>query len=473
MRTLLWFRGKDLRLNDHQPLRDAAAAGEVIPLFVLDPCLFAPARAREIPHHMQFLLESLRELSAGIARLGSRLLVVPGRSAEIVPRLAAEWKVDRVATQRWVEPFARELDRRIADALVVPLDLFEGETLNRPGTLRNGAGKPYSVFTHFARAFAREVSVGEPLPAPRTLPPIPRGFSAETVPIPDLRSLGIEPNANLLRGGERSAHARLRTFLDGPAAEYDTGRNRLDHAGTSRLSADLKFGTVSPRAVWTAVESVLGDRPSARSFLNEMVWREFAHSTLQDRPELLAEPFRREFAGFPWRNDETLWDAWVEGRTGYPIVDAAARQLLGEGFVHNRARMIAASFLTKHLLIDYRLGEAHYMKYLVDGDPAQNNAGWQWSAGCGCDAQPWFRIFNPVTQGEKFDPEGAYVRTWVPELANVPSKWIHHPWDAPPLVLFEAGVHPGVDYPLPVVDHREARERFLAVAKRHLHAAAD
>ena len=242
----------------------------------------------------------------------------------------------------------------------------------------------------------------------------------------------------------------------------------MDLAGTSRLSADLKFGTISARQVWTAIGNALGETAAAHSFLNELVWREFTHSTLWDRPELLEQPFRPAFAGFPWRDDEARWQDWVVGKTGYPVVDAASRQLLGEGFVHNRARMISASFLTKHLLIDYRRGEAHYMKYLTDGDWAQNNAGWQWSAGCGCDAQPYFRIFNPVLQGEKFDPQGDYVRRWVPELARLPARHIHRPWQAPDAVLRAAGVELGATYPRPVVEHHFARERFLALAARHL-----
>jgi deoxyribodipyrimidine photo-lyase len=230
----------------------------------------------------------------------------------------------------------------------------------------------------------------------------------------------------------------------------------------------LKFGTLSVRTAWTTVHAKLGDVPGARSFLNELVWREFTHSTLWDRPTLLGAPFRDDFRDFPWRYDERLWQAWARGSTGYPIVDASARQLLRTGFVHNRARLISASFLTKHLLIHYEHGEAHYMRYLTDGDWANNNAGWQWSAGCGCDAQPYFRVFNPVTQGKKFDPEGAYVRRWVPELAELPTRYVHAPWTAPAAVLEKAGLRLGVDYPEPIVDHAEARSRFLQVAQAHL-----
>ncbi len=466
MRTLVWFRGKDLRIGDHAPLADALARAEVVPLFVLDPVFFAPERARELPHRMQFLLDSLRELSDTVASLGSRLLVVQGRSVDVVPRLAALWNVDRVVAHRWVEPFARERDARIARALGAPFVLFEGETLVPPETVRTSAGRPFSVFTPFARALATTASPGIPLAAPTSLPPIPSDIRADCVAIPTCESLGIARNERLPAGGERAAAERLRSFIDARLANYATQRDVLARTGTSRLSQDLKFGTISIRTVWHAIARMRG--PGADSFRNELVWREFAHSTLWDRPDLLERPFRVEFEDFPWRFDEASWRAWVDGTTGYPVVDAAARQLLAEGYVHNRARMIAASFLTKHLLIDYRLGEAHYMKYLVDGDWAQNNFGWQWSAGCGCDAQAYFRVFNPILQGEKFDADGAYVRRWVPELATMPSSWIHRPWQAPAPVLASAGVSLGGTYPRPIVDHATARAMFLDAAKSHL-----
>ncbi|HJW72100.1 MAG TPA: deoxyribodipyrimidine photo-lyase [Geothrix sp.] len=464
MRSIVWFRGKDLRVTDHGPLQEAVAAGEVIPLFVLDPYFFAPDRARELPHRMQFLLESLRELEANLARLGSRLLVVAGRSVEVVPRLAALWKADQVLAHRWVEPFGRERDRRITEALGREdkgFRLFEGETLLPPGSVRNGQGQPFRVFTPFARACGTKLDLEPPLPALSSLPPLPIGIPAEVVPIPTLEDLGLLRNPRVLPGGERAAQDRLRTFLEGPIAHYGTDRDRMDRPGTSRLSADLKFGTLAVRTVWRTA-AAKGQDESIRRFINELLWREFSHNLLWDWPELLEQPFRAGFKAFPWLRDEVAWQAWTQGRTGYPVVDAAARQLLAEGFVHNRARMVAASFLTKHLLQDYRLGEAHYLHWLVDGDWAQNNAGWQWSAGCGCDAQPWFRIFNPVTQGLKFDPDGAYVQRWLPELADCPTAFLHQPWKAP------KAVRARLDYPEPVVDHALARERFLATAKAHL-----
>jgi deoxyribodipyrimidine photo-lyase len=471
LRTLVWYRGKDLRIADHAPLRSALKdGGEVIPVFVLDDYFFAPPAALRLRFRIQFLLESIASLAANLEHLGSRLIIADGRSVERIPELAERWKVDRVVAQSWVAPVGRARDRLVARRLRAPLQLFDTETLCRPGSLRTGAGEPYSVFTAFARAFARDVKVDAPLPAPRSLPPLPREVKAGKSDLPSLESLGIVHNPRVQSGGERNARARLTGWLKRDAKDYDELRNQMGKDGTSRLSADLKFGTLSPRTVWHAVDRALRDlSPDAlRVYQNELLWREFAHSTLYDRPRLLKQPFRQEWRGFPWRDDEDGWRAWVEGRTGYPVVDAAARELLATGFVHNRARMIAASFLAKHLLIDFRRGEQHYYELLTDGDWANNDAGWQWSAGCGCDAQPWFRIFNPVTQGEKFDPEGAYVGTWVPEIRRLPAKYIHAPWTAPPAVLADAGVKLGSNYPRPIVEHVAARQRFLDTAKRHL-----
>lgn len=468
MRSIVWFRGKDLRVADHPALVSAIGEGEVIALFVLDPYFFAPERARVVPYRMQYLLQALADLERSIAERGSRLLFVSGKSVEVVPELARRWRVDRVVAQSWVAPIGRERDRRVAAALDIPLHLFDSETLLPPGTLRTRTGKPFSVFSPFARAFARGARIEPALPAPERLPPVPRDLHAELsgrARAPSLAELGIEPNAAVQVGGERAARGRLQAFLGSAGARYHEQRDRLDLPGTSRLSADLKFGTLSVRELWHAAEQL----PSAAgaAFTNELLWRELAHSTLWDYPDVLVRPFRPQYEGFPWSDDAGAWRAWVDGKTGYPVVDAAARQLLGEGFVHNRARMIAASFLTKHLLMDYRRGEAHYLRYLTDGDWAQNNAGWQWSAGSGADAQPYFRVFNPVTQGRKFDPEGDYVRRWVPELARVPAAHIHCPWLAPGAVLEQAGVRLGVEYPLPIVEHAAARARFLEIARQH------
>lgn len=458
MRTLVWFRGKDPRVADHEPLAAAAKAGEVIPLFVLDPFFFAPERARQAPHRIQFLLASIAELSASIVRLGSRLVVVEGKSVDVVPRLARLLAVDRVVGYRWTEPFGRERDRRIAESLApIPFDLFEGERLAPPGAVLTASGTPFAVFSAFARAFAKTAEVGRPIRAPRSLPPLPampRGVRDIAIPAPE--DIGLAANPRIVPGGEAAAQARLRKFLRGGAARYHETRDRLDMDGTSRLSQDLKFGTLSVRTVWNAAhEALLDSRRAWQSFSNELLWREFAYDVLWHRPEVLEQPYKSEWKRFRWRKDPKGLAAWKEGTTGYPVVDAAARQLLAEGFVPNRARMIAASFLAKHLMIDWREGEAHYLKYLTDGDWANNDLGWQWSAGSGVDAQPWFRVFNPIGQGERFDPDGIWVRRWVPELAEVDVKHIHQPWEAP---------SPPRHYPPPIVDHAFARGRFLAAA---------
>ncbi|TPV95399.1 MAG: deoxyribodipyrimidine photo-lyase [Myxococcales bacterium FL481] len=465
MRTIVWFRGKDLRLRDHVPLAEAVAIGDVIPLFVLDPFFFAPARARDAPHRMQFLLDGLQELAAGLERRGSRLVLARGKSVVVVPRLLRRFRADKVVAHRWVEPFGRERDRRIAEQLGSRFQLYEGETLLPPGSLRTGSNRPYAVWTPFAKAFRAAATIDRPRAAPRRLPPIPPDIDIPRIEVPRCEDLGLVRNPRVLQGGERAARQRLSRFLRDNLVHYPDSRDRLDLAGTSRLSADIKFGTLSIRSIWSAVTAV---SPTASRFVDELIWREFSYSTLWDRPGLLREPFNPKFTGFPWIDDEARWARWTSGRTGYPVVDAAARQLTSEGFVHNRARMISASFLAKHLLIAYRWGEEHYMKYLADGDWAQNNAGWQWSAGCGCDAQPYFRVFNPILQGRKFDPQGAYVRRWVPELAKLPPRYIHSPWEASTLALKEAGVVLGQNYPQPVVDHPAARGRFLALASRHL-----
>jgi deoxyribodipyrimidine photo-lyase len=476
-RTLVWFRGKDLRVADHAPLADAAAAqsGEVIPLFVLDPYFFAPERAKELPHRMQYLVESLAELSESIEKLGSRLVVVEGKAIDVVPKIARALKVDRVVGYRWTEPIGRERDRRITAALApIPFDLSEGETLAPPGeVLTAGSKTPFAVFTPFAAAFLKTIKVPVSRRPPKELPPLPTlPPSIREARIPSIEDLDIERNPHIVRGGESAARARLRKFLrrGGVGATYHVGRDQMGEDGTSRISQDIKFGTLSIRAAWNFASEALIESPKARrTFMNELLWREFAYYILFHHPRVLTEPYKPTWKKFPWRKrDEAGWRAWVEGTTGYPIVDASARQLLETGFVHNRARMISASFLTKHLLIDFRRGEAHYMKYLTDGDWAANDLGWQWSTGCGVDAQPYFRVFNPVLQGEKFDPEGAYVRRWVPELANLPTRFIHQPWEAPAKELTRAGVVLGQTYPQPIVDHAFARQRFLSAAEGHL-----
>ncbi|HKU42194.1 MAG TPA: deoxyribodipyrimidine photo-lyase [Polyangiales bacterium] len=472
MRSVLWFRGKDLRVRDHPALlRAVQRSRELVPVFVLAPEYFAgPAAARRAPHRIQFLLESLTELATNLAERGSRLLVMRGPARYALPELVLRTRAERVFAIGACEPGARQRDAGIMARLSVPFELCGYETLREPGSVRTGSGGAFQVYTPFARALLAGFELPQLAALPRELPPWPADADLQSEAIPQLSALGLTHNPRLQRGGERAARARLEQFLRARAASYPEDRDRMDLPGTSRLSADLHFGTLSIRSVYAAAHAALADSAPAawERFRAELVWREFAHHSLFERPDLLRGPFRKEFEGFPWLDDDEGFAAWWQGRTGYPLVDAAARQLLAEGFVHNRARMIAASFLTKHLGIDYRRGEAHYLQWLTDGDRAQNNLGWQWCAGTGCDAQPYFRIFNPMTQGERFDPEGDYVRRYVPELARLPKRYIHAPFRAPAELLAEAGVQLGAAYPEPIVDHDVARQRYLLLASEHM-----
>jgi len=466
MKRLVWFRGKDLRVNDHRPLFDAQDSAACV--FVLDPFFFQAQRARRMSNRMAYLLESLRELETSIASLGGQLLLVEGRSTEVIPKLAEELHVDEVVAYRWTEPFGRERDRRVEEALTVPLRLYEGETLMPPGALRTKAGGPFSVFTPFYRSFRKSFEPTTPVPAPAKIRPIRAPLSLNVRSVPNPNELGLRPSPQRIGGGEAAARARLDEFIDGKLSGYQIQRDVMGVPGTSRLSQDLKFGTLSAHTLWQRITSSGLQAADVEAYCRELVWRDFSHSCLWHHPDLLERPFRPQWANFPWAVNPEGWGRWISGHTGYPIVDAASRQLLQTGFVHNRARMIAASFLTKHLRISYRCGEAHYLTHLTDGDWAQNNAGWQWAAGCGCDSQPYFRVFNPELQGKRFDPDGAYVRRFVPELAALEDRDIHAPWKAPAARLAAAGVTLGETYPHPVVDHAKARKDYLDLVRAHI-----
>ena len=465
MTTILWFR-QDLRLDDHPGLLSAVARGPVQPVFIWDPegeGRWAPGGASR-----WWLDRSLRALDASLRAKGSRLLVRKGDAAMVLAALAEELGADRVIASRRLEPAAIAQERAVAEALRTKrrdLDLHQTSLLRAPEDVRSGSGDPYKVFTPYWRACLRGEAIEAPREAPesiRTTTSAPRGDSIE--------ALGLAPTiawddglAETWKPGEAGAHARLAAFAAGAVKGYGSGRDRPEIVGTSMLSPHLHFGEVSPRRVWQAIGGGRATRSAdADKFLAEIGWREFAHHVLAAFPRTAERPLRPEFERFPWRRDAKALRAWQRGQTGYPMVDAGMRQLWRTGWMHNRVRMIVASFLVKHLLLPWTAGAEWFWDTLVDADLANNTMGWQWSAGCGADAAPYFRVFNPVLQGEKFDPEGGYVRRWVPELAKVPNKFLHRPWEAPPEVLRHAGVVLGRSYPAPIVDHAEARARALA-----------
>ncbi len=457
--VLLWFR-LDLRLADHPALAAAAATGRpVVPVFVWDAqeALAPGAASRWWLHY------SLERLDAALRAKGSKLIVRRGPAAETLTDLAEETNAQKVFCHRVFDPTAlereAEVDRKLR-ARGVTLERFNGSLLFEPGSIRNTTGGPFQVFTPFWRAcWNLRGALREPLNEPKAIS-APSKWPASL----RVTELGLEPKIDWAAGiraawtpGEDSARKRLRTFAKSAAGRYGEERDRPDHEGTSRVSPHLHFGEISPAQVWQAV----AEQPGAESFLRQLAWREFSYHLLCAHPETVREPFQAQFRGFPWRRNRRRLEAWQRGQTGYPFVDAAMRELWTTGWMHNRARMVAASFLVKHLLIPWQDGAAWFMDTLVDADVANNTMGWQWTAGCGVDAAPYFRVFNPVVQGEKFDPQGEYVRKWVPELRELPTEWIHEPWAAPPLALAEAKVRLGGTYPLPMVDHAHARAEAL------------
>jgi deoxyribodipyrimidine photo-lyase len=462
---LIWWIRRDLRLADNPALHAALANGRsVIPLFVLDDRLLNSDNGA--PQRIAFLLHGLRKLDADLQARGSRLILRTGHPEQIIPQLVRDSGATAVYAQEDVSPFSRKRDTAVAQAS--PLHLLPGLTVYPPNLIRKADETPYIVFTPFSRAWK-----ALPLPTRYELLPIPNH-----IPIPDgLRSDPI-PNPSRLTApfppGEVEAQKRLLDFAAGknaPIGEYENGRNSLDRVGTSQLSPYLRFGMISARqAVVNALEAkVAAQSPKARkgaeSWLNELIWREFYSAILLHFPYVLRRSFRSKYDAIHWRNNQAEFAAWGAGKTGYPVVDAAMRQLQESSWMHNRARMITASFLVKDLLIDWRWGEKWFMQHLVDGDPAANNGGWQWTAGTGTDAAPYFRIFNPTTQGQKFDPGGHYIRRWLPELALVPDKYIHKPHLMTTAVQQKANCFIGQDYPIPIVDHRASRERTLAAYK--------
>lgn len=467
--VILWFR-QDLRLADNPALNKALETGRpVVPVYVLDQ----GSRVRPMgAASLWWLDKSLRALGGALKSRGADLILRRGDSESELRRLIEQTGADAVFMNRLFEPDAFARDADIAHALKaegVECKGFNGALLRPPGRVLNGAGQPYKVFTPFLKALLAQAELPERRPAPAQIPGVD-GMSSER-----LDDWGLQPTrpdwASRFTGtaGERGAEQALSAFLAEGLEAYSRRRDAPGVAGTSRLSAHLHFGEIAP---WRVVEQARKAASSGRiaqaeadKFIAEIVWREFSAHLLAAFPQITAHAFRPEYDAMPWRDDPAGLEAWRTGMTGYPIVDAGMRELWATGVMHNRVRMIAASFLIKHLLIDWREGEAWFWDTLTDADLASNAQNWQWVAGSGADASPYFRIFNPVIQGRKFDADGAYVRRWAPELRRLPDKWLHAPWEAPTEVLHQAGVRLGHDYPRPIVDHAEARDRALAALK--------
>ena len=471
--VVVWFR-RDLRVADNPALTAAVASGRpIVPLYILDDTpildetsgLRAPGGAS-----LWWLGRSLAQLAASLETLGSALVLRRGPAASVLVSLVRETGAAKVVWNRLYDPGVTDRDASLKAGLKadgVAVDSFNASLLSEPWTVRNKSGEPFKVFTPFWRAARASLDLTPLHPPPAALR-APLAWPASQ----RLATWGLQPTKPDWSGGfsvwtpgEAGAHARLSDFLATGLARYAGDRDIPAAQAISRLSPHLHFGEISPRQVWAAVDEAVDAAPeldrNAEKFRAELGWREFSHALLFHNPDLESRNFKPAYDAFPWRDDPAAFTAWTQGRTGYPMVDAGMRELWTTGFMHNRVRMLAASFLVKHLLIDWRLGEAWFWDTLLDADRANNAAGWQWVAGSGADAAPYFRIFSPMGQGEKFDADGRYVRRWVPELARLPDSVIHSPWTAEPLILRAAGVTLGNTYPHPIVDHRFARDQAL------------
>lgn len=470
--VLVWFR-RDLRLADHPALNAAVKTGApVVPVYILDD--ETPGKWRLGGASRWWLANSLRALGRDLEKRGSRLILRRGEAGRVLLQLAEEIKAQGVYFTRGYEPYMPGFEKRLAQALGergIACQRYAGHLLNEPEALRNKTGEPFKVFTPYYKASLTLEPPEAALPVPETIP------APASWPESDkLESWQLEPTKPDWAGGmreawkpgEAGAQDKLRVFINEAVKGYGAGRNTIGADSTSRLSPYLAFGELSPRQCWHAIEAAADEsgRGGAEAYIRELYWREFSYNLLYHWPELPEKAFRPAFEHFPWKADAQALKAWQKGRTGYPIVDAGIRQLWITGWMHNRVRMIAASLLVKHLLIPWQKGTEWFWDTLVDADLANNSASWQWVAGSGADAAPYFRVFNPMLQGKKFDTEGAYVRRWLPELAGLPNEYIHAPWDAPKEVLAAAGVTLGETYPKPIIEHEKGRARALDAYQR-------
>ena len=459
--TLVWFRN-DLRVSDNPALHAAAKSGApIIALYILEE---AKAPRPMGAAWRWWLAGSLRSLSDTLAKRGVQLTLRRGDPRKIIAEISREAKIGAAYWNRRYVAAEAKLDTEIEQYLLAndrAVETFNASLLNEPWEIKSkGANGPIRVFTPYLRA-------SEERGNPREVIGDIRNLDAAKAPRSEkLSDWNLEPSQpdwaqdmhTSWTRGEAGAKERLKDFLNDALKGYADNRDSPDIDGTSRLSPYLAHGEVSPHQIIEVLPTRGRDADKLRA---ELGWREFSYHLLHHYPDLARENFQRRFDAFPWRDDTKALKRWQRGQTGYPIVDAGMRQLWRTGWMHNRVRMVCASFLIKHLLLDWRLGEEWFWDTLVDADPANNAASWQWVAGSGADAAPYFRVFNPILQGEKFDPEGAYVRNWIPEIAALPNDYIHKPWEASPLELAAAGITLGKTYPMPIVNHQEARERAL------------
>ncbi|MBK1870809.1 deoxyribodipyrimidine photo-lyase [Aestuariivirga sp. YIM B02566] len=461
--AVMWFR-QDLRLADNAALKAAAEAGPLVCVYVLDDA--TPGGWAWGAASRWWLHNSLVRLAEGLARFNVPLVLRRGPADKVIAEILHETGAASLHFTRDYAPWSGALEQRvktIATEAGAACHRYGGFLLHEPEAIRTGQGQPYKVFTPFSRACFALGDPRPPRPAHKNLKAWEGRIKGDK--LEDWRLLPRRPDWStgfaIWTPGEQGARQRIETFIDDALSDYAEGRDRPDLARTSRLSPHLHWGEISPVQCWTAIRSAMAaahgrlDRQGEK-FLSELLWRDFSYHLLHHWPDLPSTAFQEKFAAFPWRHDPKALRVWQRGETGYPIVDAGLRELWATGYMHNRVRMIAASFLIKDLLIDWRQGETWFWDTLVDADIANNAASWQWVAGSGADAAPYFRIFNPVLQGEKFDPEGDYVRKWCPELRDLPNAVIHRPWE------HEAGVK---GYPARIVDHAAARHRALLALK--------